>query len=184
MSNRNLRVVTSDDKENGTTIDVPSLFKSPAESKIDQINKSLVRSMVDIFSQLPHYSHIEIDDYMISRSFLSSREEGEPLNRFEIEVLASAVYKEHMYRLEKFDYNDIMLITLDFSGKAMNTTTIYNTIQRLIARRLIEYHGKEFRVESGRSSTNYKLNDEGRLALRMAYSNCKYLEAVREKDAA
>ena len=128
------------------------------------------------------------DEVMISLAF-SETVFVEPLNKHEVIVLACILYREISRQKNNdadtpFNYVDALMITDKIAGKPMNTTMVYKTLDSLKSRGLIDVFGREQDSRTGRASQGYKINSDGRTALRLAVMNAHHLRTNRGEKAA
>ncbi|MBZ9658472.1 hypothetical protein LB523_05400 [Mesorhizobium sp. ESP-6-4] len=111
------------------------------------------------------------EDVMVQLGFSNAAFE-EPLNRFDMKVLACEIHvqrKENRFMTPK----DVMMLTYQFTREPMNGTMIYKTIERLLDRGMIEYKGV---VGAGKNiSRMYGITEYGRRAFKMAILNARIL---------
>jgi DNA-binding PadR family transcriptional regulator len=79
-------------------------------------------------------------------------------------------------------YNDVLRLTDRFSGKAMNITMVYKTIERLMERNML---APSEQVDSGgKRSRTYTIHGSGREAFRLAVLNSRLLAGSQSPAAA
>jgi hypothetical protein len=156
----------------------PSEFLDQMEANMTSLRDSL-KSVLDLLA--PQLSDHKYDDAMILLG-MSPTEFIEPLNRFEVIVLAAALYTRN--KGNPFSYTDILELTKRFAGREMNTTMVYKTIEALIGRGLMIQGGKEVNEETGRPARVFSINEFGEQAFRMAILNAAVIkEAIRNNAA-
>lgn len=104
----------------------------------------------------------------------------EPLGKHEVQLLACALYMEKQD--QPLVYQDVLRLTDRFSGRAMNITMIYRTVERLIERGML-VQGEAVDGSGDRSRT-YRIHGQGREAFRLAVINSQLLAGVTSPVAA
>lgn len=143
------------------------------ETKIIKLESVVRHSLNRVMTLLyPAIATADHDEAMIELA-LSKTDFVDPLSKHEVVVLACGLYNEHLGI--SFDYNDVLELTTRFRGKAMNTTTVYNTLKNLSSRGLIEEKGREFDAKTERLSKVFTITSVGREAFRLAIMNAHFL---------
>jgi hypothetical protein len=164
--------------------DSSSPIKSNMDKKISRliqevrIHESLMKVMELLQPKLLESSH---DEAMIALA-LAPSEFVNPLSKHEVAVLACSLYMEHLGRT--VDYNDVLVLTQRFRGRAMNTTMVYNTFRDLQERGLLEEKGRILDERTERLSRSFAINSAGKEAFRLAIVNAHHLEQTQGRAAA
>ncbi len=165
-----IRLVTNN-KADALSADLPEYNAKRLHALLDEIT-ALLRPAVSVSTH---------DDAMVALA-LSSANFVAPLSKNEVIVLACGLYMQHMGK--SFDYNDVLALTHRFSGRAMNTTTVYNTFRTLQDRRLVNERGREIDEKTERLSRSFGINTAGMEAFRLAIVNAHHLQTSMEAVAA
>ncbi|MDV4155252.1 hypothetical protein [Rhizobium brockwellii] len=121
-------------------------------------------------------------DEIAANDFISNYEKSFPdaLARHEIQVGLIALLLERSGRA--LTYQDVLKFTDKYSGKAMNITMVYRTIERLVARAvLVEV---DFIDSAGSRAKSYRIADGGSDVIRLAVVNARVLAQQQRKLAA
>ncbi len=148
-----------------------------AEDDRRALEMNVERSMKAMLNLLsPAIESGEHDDAMIQLG-ASAALFVEPLSKHEVQALACALYMEN--ERQALSYHDVLRLTDRFSGKAMNITMVYKTIERLLDRGfLTQVEGEADR------SRRYQIHGQGREAFRMAVLNSRILASTPSPAAA
>jgi hypothetical protein len=151
--------------------------KIPKPEKIGSALDSVLNLLIPIVENAEH-------DAAMAALILVEHEFTEPLSRFEMKVLACALYKECSTNNQLFDYADILELTDKFSGRSMNITMVYRTIANLVERRLVDDRGRAPAEESSRQTQRFSINTSGRDAFRLSVLMAQHLRNTYGSAAA
>lgn len=116
--------------------------------------------------------------------YVSSNRFVEPLDRFEIRVLAVGVLASIMSEEGVFGYREVLRSVDGVNNRPMSLATIYKIFGSLEERELLHNLGPAEDAETGRVSKRYKITDLGSSVFRVAVAGLKLLESGQNKDAA
>lgn len=135
------------------------------------------RSMNAMLNLLTPAIHSDEHDIAMIQLGASAAVFVEPLTKHEVQTLACALYMEN--ESQTLSYYDVLRLTEKFSGKAMNITMVYKTIERLIDRGFLVQIDDETE-----RSRRYQIHGQGREAFRMAVLNSQFLATTPSPAAA
>ncbi|WFR98705.1 hypothetical protein [Rhizobium tumorigenes] len=156
------------------------LPQPPTAEQIREREIAIERSMLELLDLLSPTIAGDAHDAAMIALGASAAVFVEPLSRHEVQTLGCALYMEK--RGSAFTYHDILRLTDRFSGKAMNLTMVYRTIERLIDRGMLVQ--EDVVTDESERSRRYVIHGLGREAFRMAVLNSKVLAKAKSYAAA
>lgn len=155
-------------------------FTSHEEVNLTELAETLDRSLQSVLSLLSTSDDDEANDEAMQQLGIAAHDFVEPLGKHEVQLLGCALYMEK--RQQNLTYNHVLSITDKYSGKAMNLTMVYKTIDRLVARNLLSEI--ENTDAKGNRSRSYRIHGSGRDIFRLAILNSRLLAVSKSSAAA
>ncbi|MGO8081545.1 hypothetical protein [Rhizobium leguminosarum] len=156
-----------------------SLSRPPTEER-HELEETVASSLRAMLSLLSPAITTDLHDEAMIKLGASADMFVEPLGKHEVQVLACALYMERQE--SPLGYSDILKLTDRFSGKAMNITMVYKSIERLIDRGFLCQ--SEVVDKGGNRSRTYTIHGTGREAFRLAVMNSQLLAEASSHAAA
>ncbi len=153
---------------------------SLASSERERLERAVASSMDALLGLLSSSVGSNTDDEAMIELGATSDMFIEPLTKHEVQVLACALYMDK--QMLPLAYGDILRLTDRFSGKAMNITMVYKTIERLVDRGLLALD--ESRDGGSNKFRIYKIHGSGREAFKLAVLNSRLLAGSKSPAAA
>ncbi|MBB3392504.1 DNA-binding PadR family transcriptional regulator [Rhizobium sp. BK275] len=159
--------------------DAGSVSRPPTKER-HELEEKAERSLSAMLALLAPAITTNVHDEAMIELGASAEMFVEPLGKHEVQVLACALYMERQDL--PLGYADILKLTDRFTGKAMNITMVYRSIERLIDRGLLCQN--EVVDKGGNRSRTYTIHGAGREAFRLAVMNSQLLAEANSHVAA